>query len=97
MAYLSVFLNLLIYWYSNLTSLVKWNGVFSDTFRVYSGVRQGGVLSPRLFVVYIDDLIQQLKKLNIGCHVIDIFFACIVLLVLSMLTISVYWPPVVLF
>ena len=72
------FLNLLIYWYSNLTSLVKWNGVFSETFRVYSGVRQGGVLSPRLFVVYIDDLIKQLKKLNVGCHIIDIFLACIV-------------------
>merc|ERR1712074_42638 len=28
------FLNLLIYWYSNLTSLLKWNGVFSETFRV---------------------------------------------------------------
>ena len=72
------FLNLLIYWYSNLSSLVKWNGVFSETFRVYSGVRQGGVLSPRLFIVYIDDLIQQLKKLKIGCHIINIFLACIV-------------------
>ena len=72
------FLNLLIYWYSNLTSLVKWNGVFSKTFRVYSGVRQGGVLSPRLFAVYIDDLILQLKKLNVGNHIIELFLACIV-------------------
>ena len=72
------FLDLLIYWYSNLTSLVKWNGVFSDTFRVYSGVRQGGVLSPRLFAVYIDDLIKHLKKLNVGSHIIDLFLACIV-------------------
>ena len=72
------FLNLLIYWYSNLTSMVKWNGVFSETFHVYSGVRQGGVLSPRLFAVYIDDLIVQLRNLKIGCHLIDLFLACIV-------------------
>ena len=72
------FLNLLIYWYSNLTSFVKWNGVFSGTFRVYSGVRQGGVLSPRLFAVYIDDLIKQLRSLNVGSHIIDLFLACIV-------------------
>ena len=72
------FLNLLIYWYSNLTSLVKWNGVFSETFRVYSGVRQGGVLSPHLFALYIDDLISELRGLNNGCHVLDLFLACIV-------------------
>ena len=72
------FLNLLIYWYSNLTSLVKWNGVFSETFRVYSGVRQGGVLSPHLFALYVDDLISELRRLNDGCHVLDLFLACIV-------------------
>ena len=55
------FINLINYWYSNLTSLVKWNGVFSDIFHVYSGVRQGGVLSQHLFAIYIDDLIAQLR------------------------------------
>ena len=57
------FINLLIYWYSNLTSLVKWNGTYSDIFHVSSGVRQGGVLSPHLFAIYIDDLIAELRKL----------------------------------
>ena len=72
------FMNLLIYWYSNLTSLVKWNGIYSDTFHVYSGVRQGGVLSPHLFAIYIDDLIAELRKLKNGCYIADIFLACIV-------------------
>ena len=71
-------LNLLIYWYSNLTSMVKWNGVTSYSFDVRSGVRQGGVLSPHLFAIYIDDLIVELRNLEVGCHILDLFVAAIV-------------------
>ena len=71
-------LNLLIYWYSNLTSVVKWNGSYSYSFPVKSGVRQGGVLSPHLFSLYVDDLIISLRKLYVGCHIVDLFVACIV-------------------
>ena len=71
-------LNLLIYWYANLTSTVKWNGTFSESFRVFSGVRQGGVLSPHLFAIYIDDLIVKLRSLKNGCYIADLFLACIV-------------------
>ena len=70
-------LNLIIYWYSNLTSIVKWNGVFSRAFSVGSGVRQGGVLSPHLFAIYLDDLISILRKLKIGCHILDVFISAI--------------------
>ena len=34
-----------------------------------NGVRQGGVLSPILFTVYLDELLQCLSSLDIGCHV----------------------------
>ena len=71
-------LNLLIYWYSNLTSIVKWNGAFSFSFSVGSGVRQGGVLSPHFFAIYIDDLILALRSLQKGCFIVDLFLACIV-------------------
>ena len=36
-------------------------------FKLVSGVRQGGVLSPYLFAVYIDDVIQHVQSLNVGC------------------------------
>ena len=72
------FLQVLIYWYSNLTSVVKWNNVLSESFQVNSGVRQGGVLSPHLFAVYLDDLFGVLRNCNVGCHILDLFVAAII-------------------
>ena len=39
----------------------------SDSFSVTNGVRQGGILSPYLFCVYMDDLSKQLNNVNAGC------------------------------
>ena len=60
-----------------MQSRCKWDDVYSDNFPVPSGVKQGGVLSPRLFTIYIDVLIDQLKKAGIGCHVIGCFVGAI--------------------
>ena len=43
------FLRLLMYWYGNMYVKCKWKDLFSYTFKVSTGVKQGGVLSPRLF------------------------------------------------
>ena len=72
------FLRILIYWYSNLTSVVKWNGFYSQAFKVLSGVRQGGVLSPRLFAIYMDELLVKLRKARVGCHIMSTFLAALV-------------------
>ena len=60
--------HLLMAWYREQNMRVRWNQTLSDSFSVTNGVRQGGVLSPILFTVYIDELLIQLKHLGVGCH-----------------------------
>ena len=60
-------IKLLIFWYLNQTMCVKWGNNISELFQVTNGVRQGGILSPYLFSVYIDDLTAGLNLLRIGC------------------------------
>jgi len=55
------FIRLLFYWFNNLSCSVVSMTLMSDAFCVSSGVRQGGVLSPLLFAVYVDDLIPKLR------------------------------------
>ena len=60
---------ILVYWYSSLEYLVLWNGFLSQSFRVTNGVRQGGVLSPKLYAVFVDDLSHKLNASGIGCSI----------------------------
>lgn len=64
-------------WYSKLYSVVRWNSIYSSEFKVLSGVRQGGILSPILFNVYVDDMIEELKHSGFGCYFGKTFLGCI--------------------
>ena len=46
-------LRILVYWYETQTMCVRWGNHISNDFQVSNGVRQGGILSPRLFAIYI--------------------------------------------
>ena len=48
---------------------VKWRTSTSTPFLVTNGVRQGGILSPALFSLYMDDLSKQLQQCKSGCMV----------------------------
>src|SRR5207245_1382683 len=48
----SMFINIIINWYTKLYAVVRWKDQFSSMFKVFSGVRQGGILSPILFNTY---------------------------------------------
>ena len=64
-----VILRLLFHSYLNSQVRVKWNRMTSELFNISNGVRQGAVLSPFLFNVYIDELICGLKQEGQGCWV----------------------------
>ena len=53
---------MLLHWYTYQDFIVRWNNTLSASFKVSNGVRQGGILSPKLFSVYIDDLSKILSK-----------------------------------
>ena len=72
-----VFLDIIIYWYSALQCRVRWGNCHSAWFDIGAGVRQGGVLSPDLYCLYIDDLIVLLSGLHVGCYIRDVFMAAL--------------------
>lgn len=59
---------LLRHWYGSQTNYVKWSNSTSNIYKLECGVRQGGLTSPDLFNVYINDLIVRLRSTGIGCH-----------------------------
>jgi len=62
----------LLNWYSKSYSKIQWGDILSSQFQMTSGVRQGGVLSPTLFAVYVDSLLYKLN--NYGCFVNNVCY-----------------------
>ena len=63
------YIRCLIYMYLNQKLCVTWNGIKSEKFTVSNGVRQGGVLSPLLFSMYVDGLFMRLCHSGYGCRI----------------------------
>ena len=66
----AIVLHMLCNMYVSHGARIQWNGVCSTTFEVLNGVKQlGGIISPILFCVYIDDLLLLLAKSEVGCFI----------------------------
>jgi hypothetical protein len=48
---------------------VRWRGVDSESFSCANGVKQGAVLSPVLFCVYMEELLKKLEESEIGWYI----------------------------
>jgi len=62
--------------YTNQTCNVKWANNFSKSFLVSNGVKQGGILSPILFAIYMDELFAKLQSSGFGCHIGSLYCGC---------------------
>ena len=71
------FLGIIMSWYRGLQCRVKWGDCFSEWFSITAGVRQGGVLSPDLYSIYVDELISKLMDIGKGCYVLNVFAAAL--------------------
>ena len=63
----------LLQMYTNQKLRVRWGNTYSDEFDVNNGVKQGGVISPILFCIYMDNLITELKLSHVGCYMGGVF------------------------
>eukprot|EP00732_Lithocolla_globosa_P001849 Lithocolla_globosa_v1_NODE_1037_length_2922_cov_4.479791.p2 type:complete len:288 gc:universal NODE_1037_length_2922_cov_4.479791:1924-1061(-) len=55
--------------YLNAESAVRLNGILTDWFPIEKGVKQGCLLSPILFDIFLNDLITDLNALDLGVKI----------------------------
>ena len=58
---------ILVFWYQMQLVCVKWGKSVSQYFSIANGVRQGGILSPKLFALYMNGPSGALSLCKAGC------------------------------
>ena len=64
-----IFVRIIMKWYTTQKACVRCGSALSDSFLITNGVRQGGILSPLFFNVYMDCLSESLCNTQTGCNV----------------------------
>ena len=59
--------------YTHSEMQVRWKDNLSIPFALNNGVKQGGMLSPIVFTLYIYGLLEILKSSGLGCHIRRMF------------------------
>ena len=66
-----VIVRIIVFWYQTQIMCVQWGKVNSAYFNVSNGVRQGEILSSKLFAIYVDDLSHELTLCKSGSYIDD--------------------------
>ena len=62
--------------YRNAKSCVFVNNIHSRSFRQFRGLCQGSMLAPKLYVLYINELLNKLNKSKKGSMILDVHISC---------------------
>ncbi len=65
--------DLIEHWYSTSTTAILWEGKISTPVRISQGVRQGTILSPLFYSIYVDDLLVRLSSCGEGSRINEVY------------------------
>ena len=63
----------LMYVYIEQTAHARWGSARSSQFKLSNSTRQGSVISPAIWCIYLEELILRLRLLGLGCRIQGIF------------------------
>ena len=69
----AIVIRILIFNYEKQSAWIKWGNTLSQQFGVSNGTKQGSVVSPIFWNIYLDDLLKKLRTLGVGCFVAGVF------------------------
>ena len=81
---------ILINYYNISAAYILKDNIKSEIFITTIGCKQGGPLSARLFSIYIEDVIEEVNKLNTGIKINSVFFFLLFLIHYFMNTSSIH-------
>ena len=73
----AIVIRLMMDMYKRQEMRTVWCGQISDTFNTINGVRQGGIISPALFCVFMDELLNGLQSAGDGCWIDNNYFGAV--------------------
>ncbi len=70
-------IRVLLSWFGVSHACVRMDGCYTGYIDIRSGVKQGGIMSPHLYNVYVDDLMERLLNEKLGCMIGELSYGVI--------------------